>query len=411
MNKIIESQVQSPLVRSLQSVPTVMESYIHHVPDNAPPTAIKKTVVHPYNSPLGKLGETYKFRIPQHGHLVRMYLKSTTNFAGSFSTNIPTDAIIASYVDNVQLGTRSNTIQTLYGDEIYARNLRQPETIRDAHKWANIGFLSGRYLPAVATSTVDPQLRYLELPFATTAAPHLNLNTRIVEPLDVTVVTNPDTDVWGLDPNIQSVTHELELVCLFRTHHDSTEHRLIEENYPERLPTSLLLYDTFAETPVIDTTTSGSTDIRIDLKCRNLAYGITIVSYRADKTYQWSLLHKLLFSTELVLGGEVYKFGHHVEHEVMDKLDFQMAYSGENRLGYSTSNSSDHASLYIQLGAQHNELINSGCVSLQNVNDPHIRIQGYNESVNSIIIKVFVHYHCMVSVDTHNGIVRRVLDQ
>lgn len=79
MDPVINSLVQSPLVRSLSTVPSKSASFVHGVRDNVPPFAFEKVVVQPFNSPsTTSQDSTHKFRIPQFGTLNRAYLRIKT---------------------------------------------------------------------------------------------------------------------------------------------------------------------------------------------------------------------------------------------------------------------------------------------------------------------------------------------
>lgn len=85
MDPWINSLVQSPLVRSLNTVPSRMSSFAHGVRDNVPPFSFVKEII----EPIGKTGwstrpndlvandttPTFTFRIPESGLLDRMYLR------------------------------------------------------------------------------------------------------------------------------------------------------------------------------------------------------------------------------------------------------------------------------------------------------------------------------------------------
>lgn len=77
MDPVINSLVQSPLVRSLSSVPSKASSFVHGLRDMVPPFSYQKVVVTPYNlsETTGSHDRTHKFRIPQFGTLNRAYLR------------------------------------------------------------------------------------------------------------------------------------------------------------------------------------------------------------------------------------------------------------------------------------------------------------------------------------------------
>lgn len=80
MDPVINSLVQSPLVRSMSTVPSKASSFVHGVRDNVPPFSFQKVVVQPWNNPSKSTQEqSHKFRVPQFGTLNRAYLRINMN--------------------------------------------------------------------------------------------------------------------------------------------------------------------------------------------------------------------------------------------------------------------------------------------------------------------------------------------
>jgi len=80
MDPVINSLVQSPLVRSMSTVPSKASSFVHGVRDNVPPFSFQKVVVQPWNNPSKtSQDQSHKFRIPQFGTLNRAYLRINMN--------------------------------------------------------------------------------------------------------------------------------------------------------------------------------------------------------------------------------------------------------------------------------------------------------------------------------------------
>lgn len=87
MDPWVNSLVQSPLVRSLNTVPSRMSSFAHGVKDNVPPFSFSKVVINPpstssvlpwdpasYSVTADRTSEPVRFDIPQYGLLDRAYL-------------------------------------------------------------------------------------------------------------------------------------------------------------------------------------------------------------------------------------------------------------------------------------------------------------------------------------------------
>lgn len=88
MDPVINSLVQSPLVRSMSTVPSKASSFVHGVRDNVPPFSFQKVVVKPWNNPSQTTqDQVHKFRVPQFGTLNRAYLRIKTINQVPFFTN------------------------------------------------------------------------------------------------------------------------------------------------------------------------------------------------------------------------------------------------------------------------------------------------------------------------------------
>jgi hypothetical protein len=76
MDPVINSQTQSPLVRTLSTVPSQAKSFTHGLKDNVPPMSYTKDEVLPWNN-ISTTNQTqsHKFRVKQHGTWNKAYLK------------------------------------------------------------------------------------------------------------------------------------------------------------------------------------------------------------------------------------------------------------------------------------------------------------------------------------------------
>ena len=97
----INSLVQSPLIRTLNSVPSKGNNFYYSIPDNIPPFSMDKVRILPNNAGASDgLQDTYRFRIPQNGYLNRMYLK----FYVARANTSPTWAMTAAANTGVGMG-------------------------------------------------------------------------------------------------------------------------------------------------------------------------------------------------------------------------------------------------------------------------------------------------------------------
>ncbi len=233
MDPWINSLVQSPLVRSLNTVPSRMSSFAYGVRDNVPPFSFTKEIVDKNDSTSVAWGPTgnnlsqegpikFDFHIPESGLLDRAYLRLRMyspwilSQAGAV-TNSRVPALLAgndndrylkqhvnaqsssynfaSILDSVEFTTLSNkTIQTLYPSAIAAEVQKMPSAQREFWYQCLNGFAAGPELastsPALDAGLVTPfsQLYnpYAERLAASTAVPqvdHQNMFADFLIPL------------------------------------------------------------------------------------------------------------------------------------------------------------------------------------------------------------------------------------
>ncbi len=82
MDIVINSNVQSPLVRTLSATQGKSASFTHHIKDNVPPVSFTKIVLTPDGGAAGTYARNYKFKIPQYGYLRNFILKFTSSENG-----------------------------------------------------------------------------------------------------------------------------------------------------------------------------------------------------------------------------------------------------------------------------------------------------------------------------------------
>lgn len=75
MDVVINSNIQSPLVRTLARTKGKSESFTQHLKDNVPPVSFSKIELQPEGGSTVNYGQTYKFKLPQYGYLRNFVLK------------------------------------------------------------------------------------------------------------------------------------------------------------------------------------------------------------------------------------------------------------------------------------------------------------------------------------------------
>ena len=88
MDVLINSQIQSPLVRTLARTKGKSQSFTHNIPDNVPPCSMSKIVLQTQSSGNTTYGSTYKIKIPQYGFLRDIALRYTLQEAPLPSASI-----------------------------------------------------------------------------------------------------------------------------------------------------------------------------------------------------------------------------------------------------------------------------------------------------------------------------------
>ena len=79
MDVVVNSNVQSPLVRTLARTKGKSESFTNHLKDNVPPVSFSKIALNPEGGSFGTYNRNYKFKIPQYGYLRNFVLKFSSN--------------------------------------------------------------------------------------------------------------------------------------------------------------------------------------------------------------------------------------------------------------------------------------------------------------------------------------------
>ena len=207
MNVVINSAVQSPLFRNLSHIPADRTAFTHHISQNCPPLSIEKISVEPESNP-GDIDATYKFRVPQFGYLNKVVLKLQYDIYPVQRCHVTPVLPLYHMVQEISLRSHHRTIQTVYGKECLIKHAYFSGVVDGATKI--MGTLnipvdgtdslslaqlfqdeSGRLLRATDSDAWVSRKRtitfFLEVPLASTRAPHVNFDTRFVEHLDLYV--------------------------------------------------------------------------------------------------------------------------------------------------------------------------------------------------------------------------------
>lgn len=221
MDPWINSLVQSPLVRSLNTVPSRMSSFAYGVRDNVPPFSFVKEIVdkndstslawsHSPNDLQGETRPQFTFDIPESGLLDRMYvrvrmyapwlvvnnatvvsrtpLEAAGNADEIFNkrhlTAMSSSMNFGCIFESAVLTTLSNkTIETLYPASIAAQVQKMPEAQRKFWQQCLNGFAAG---PRASDTNPGSAATALVTPFTQLYDPYMQLfnNTTAVTTVD-----------------------------------------------------------------------------------------------------------------------------------------------------------------------------------------------------------------------------------
>lgn len=272
MDVTIQSQLQSPLVRTLQSIPTNSSNFLHGIPDNTPPHSRSNIKVQPYFGSEKNLTGQQKFKIPQQGHLSRMYL--IYRMIGHFDTNNDTiqhaSDNVFSFGDGIewiQLRSHNNVIETLYASAIpfeVSAVTNSEQTLKTTMQG-----LAG-YTGSSAGAIVEPPVYgsptlvgaghtsmdwrlsvkdYLvPLPFSSTVYMKDNFQTRQLEDLELVVQFRLSPTQYHGSTAIQDIQskkdlNEVTLSIDYINYHENVEEVIRNENFKPNVPAVLLQKD------------------------------------------------------------------------------------------------------------------------------------------------------------------------
>ena len=120
MDVVINSNIQSPLVRTLARTKGKSESFTNKLKDNVPPVSFSKIELAPDGGSVASYNQTYKFRIPQYGYLRNFILKFS-------ATELPISATLMNTI-NTEYLKLSDSFKSLVGVERTPAGAAAPRT-------------------------------------------------------------------------------------------------------------------------------------------------------------------------------------------------------------------------------------------------------------------------------------------
>ena len=407
---IINSQVQSPLVRTLVSVPSKSTSFTHGIADNVPPFSREKIEFESRNSDTETV---HKFRIPENGFLARMYLKviidKDDNGSGTANVN---KWLASSFVQEVTLQSHNKILQRIYPEQQTMELQRRDVACKEAYNTGMTGYISSTEgkpntnTPSVATLAAEEVFTCLiPLMWSSMEGPFTNYQTKFVEDLEVWVTRYSNAQINPLVTTGAVDSIKLKLVCLYHTFHDNVENAIRNKNYKKGVPASILQSDIVEET---DVGTLG-TSMNVKLRSNHLIYAIYVRAESGGKTNS--------DPSGNVAGNQL--------------VPIEASFKGSGRTLWTTDGveASFDTSPYplattplcvrgqydaftdsmfcIDFSMNGDAVINTGSVALQSIADPTLSLTFATAPTRC---KVYVVYRNLVRIDSDTGVLTRTMD-
>jgi hypothetical protein len=408
MDPVINSLVQSPLVRTLNSVPSKAQSFTYGISDNVPPCSFDRMVLSAQSKPAGRGVGEWKFKIPQFGYLNKAYLR--IRYTGEVGTTYP-DLAAEALVTKAELKTHNRVIQQMYGKECVFEALTTADEGYDSmkaamHGWQNSAAEASPNTPSV-TGAVD-HLVYLPLPLASTASPAHNFQTRFVEDMDIDV-TIAAASVLG----VAGACNSVELIVHFHNFHDNIENSIRNENYKRGIPASVL------QRSVVDErapTLVGNFTLQWNVTANQLAYGFLVVIGKANPGGIGHIVPiTRIMPTNITVTGsgrELYR-SNGIENNTFDDKSFSLVTKPNRAHRLPGTKYEETGKFWIGWGFDRNHVVNTGSVGLQTINNVVVQVT-YAEDIRTLVdvnqCSLLVYHRLMVRIDSDSGVIDRAMD-
>jgi len=422
MDVIIQSQIQSNLTRTLQSIPTNASNYVHNIPDNTPPFSKKSVVVERYKGSADTLVGEQCFRIPKNGRLTRMYLKYRMIGHRNEGSNLTTMAYrdtcfaFANGIEKEELKSHNVVIQRIESSAIpfEAISNQSDEHVRMNVLNGMLGFVGSkdsvifeppRYEKSYVADNANSTGRDVEfyvmdflvpLPFASTLFLKDNFQTRMMEDLELVVTTRlapqqvihpgPGVGKHDSQPLDKQDRHEISMVCEFMNFHEEVEAVIHAQNYKSGVPAVLLssnhdkytaLYAGVEEDRPLDTAQFVTKLYKVDLPNDGLISNIYVVPYNFPDSQPYRKHFALVDSDvhfRLLSGSEVIMEGTRTAINGIESLPYSTVVpnlENEGTLPLRWSESGTN----IRLGLNNTDSSLSGGVWFQSLVNPRMEIR------------------------------------
>lgn len=416
MDVTIQSQIKSPLVRTMQSIPTNSANFVHGIPDNTPPFSRSSVIVAPHRGNPNILNGEQAFRIPQRGRLNRLVLTyrmiGHRNDAGNVVTT-DTDNVFqfGDGIEWIQLRSHNHIIQTIHAsalpfevisttssDQALKRTLQGLSGYRGTND--DVGVLLNpppfSFITPPGTLESDDKTTVVKdflipIPLSTTFYLKDNLQTRMLEDLEIVVKTrmSPTQYVEALGVGGTQLPwtdrHELSLSCNFINFHENVEEVIRNENFKPNVPAVLLASDHLLFKARHQSSSPFETDLQeniysVDLSTDALVSDIFIVpkirvSNNAFERYMAPI--EVAATMELKSGGETIFSGNKIEYDGYEGSHYSTVtrqYQNEGVFPLRWSRCGTH----IRLALNNTDEFFDGGVSFQSLINPVLTIKLYS---------------------------------
>lgn len=412
MDTAIQSQIQSPLVRTLQSIPTNSANFVHGIPDNTPPFSKQTVNVEAYQGTGTNLSGVFRFKIPQRGHMNGLLLKyrmigNKSNGIAVLRHLVDSPFTFGNGIEKIELRAKTDIIETIYatslpfealsmvkGEQMSKSTLQGLSGYRGADN-GSVGILyPPRYQFPLIGNTLNPRSNtgdnavqdfLIPVPLSSTFYLKDNFQTRLMEDLELHVHMRPSPIQvkanfnFDTSPLAQVNKHELSLSVDYINFHENVEEVIRNENFKPNIPAVLLQSDREHFRAKHESTTTGTFDTHtysVDLNTDALVSDIFISGrvHPESSLYEtYESLDRCGISFELRSGGETILSGSKAEFDGVASRNYSTVtrqYQNEGVLPLRYSNSGTH----IRLGLNNTDEFFDGGISFQSLQNPKLVI-------------------------------------
>lgn len=421
---IINSLVQSPLVRTLNNVPGKSSNFLYGIEDNVPPFSYDHVVVDRY---AGSDSSTVdKFRVPQNGYLDQVFVKVMIDRIAAQPGVDSGLWNVTKVIDSVQLMSHNKVLNTVYS-ETTAFDVERMVDNGTSYKLAEgmkgyTGYVAngttgattidaithfGKIQPFDATAAGETTaVFYLPVPFSTTLSPHVNLPTRFVEDLQIWV-NKKLVAVSDLGLAVAGV--RTQLLLRYHTFHDTIENNIRNSNFVRGVPATLLLRDYVDETSIAKSDTKVVVKLLSNHVVSKIYFVLSSTSNASATSVKFgiaSLVNTPSLVTLTANGRTLYS--REFASLFMDEIP--MALNTYNSHPTSVSKGVTDYGFVLDFTMDGNPLINTGGIALESLTDPTLTVSWSTAGLANKYVRCYVEYKHLLRIDSDTGVITRGID-